>query len=514
IHYFKDSRGSFAGDEFENMKNSFEENIIEQYSFGPYVVKISEDEGLERIYRLQRYFIPSESEKKRISNLIARIQEHDIFQLEKRSILNFDQLIKNRMKAVKTCLMEFDLLPFEKEKQFQELLCHDSLGLNTLFPLFLDERIEEIHLDRPGTFIYIDHEKWGRCKTNLVLDNEELARFKTRLRAESNLPLNEERPSLKTDVVTESFQIRVEMNISPLATDEMNFTIRKLRRKIFSITELLKNGTISPECLALTCFFLFHKRSIIIIGEPGSGKTTLLNALDFLTPDEWRKIYIEDVIESLPQHAYGKHQMRFKLTHGQDIERIITKSFQVRETLHRSPDMVFIGELIHQETIHAFFFLLKVGLQCCMGTCHGTSPSLIIERWMEDEGIPESSIGNLDLIIQMGKTECGRRVVSVAEIGKDPISKKAFVKELFVRDPTRDELCKNFSSWGELFKESTTIKKMNQLRLELINVERFRKELNILMNAFSRFQAENITDLAGINRAMKEIFKQMRKNKP
>ncbi|MHA1402149.1 MAG: ATPase, T2SS/T4P/T4SS family [Candidatus Helarchaeota archaeon] len=488
-------------------KQSNKKILNEQYNVGPYVISIYESNSLEKEYEIKRYFDLNSNQKQRISKMLTNLQDSNMLQVEKRSILNFNRLLKNRMKAVKSILINFDLLPHEREERFQHLICFESIGLNKLLPLFLDQNIEEIYFDGPGTALYLDHEKWGRCKTNLYLDFDEIKNFRTRLRAESNLSLNEEKPSLKTEILTDFFQIRVEMNVSPLAVDKVNFTVRKLRRKVFSITELLKSRTINAESLALVCFFLFHKRSIIIIGEPGSGKTTLLNALDFLTPSSWRKIYIEDVVESLPQFLYGKHQMRFKLSRRDHVHEETTKSYQVRETLHRTPDIVIIGELIHTETIHAFFFLLKVGLQSCLGTCHGTNSNLIIERWLEDEQIPKTAIGNIDLIIQMGKTDLGRRVIKIDEVAKMERTGEIKINTLFHRDPLKDDLISDFSSWEEFYDISSIVNKIRESCLEIITPKLFLWEINELKTIFNSFRINNTTELSSINKKMCVFFK-------
>lgn len=482
--------------------STLEREVKDQYSTGPYRVSILGTPTSECLYEL-RDTLSIEHHRERLARMAEELRASACQKTVHYSLESFDQLLTNRMKEVQSFFIEHDLLPHERGEEFQQLFCFESLGLGKFLPLFMDEQIEEIYYDGPGTVLYLDHEKWGRCKTNLFLEPEELKNFKTKLRTESNLPLNEETPSLKTDILTQHFQVRVEMNINPLAADGINFVIRKLRRKVFSITELLNLNTLTVEALALLYFFLSSRRSIIIIGEPGSGKTTLLNALDLLAPDEWRKVYIEDVVESVPQLELGKHQMRFRLSpKGGDVTRE-TKSFQVRETLHRTPDLVIIGELIHRETIHAFFFLLKVGLQCCLGTCHGTNSKLIIERWMEDEGISKTSIGNIDIMVQMGKTKFGRRVIRIDEVVKQEGDGRIEIKSLFHRDPANDTLLMNLKPWEELYRKSSTIKKIEHSLIESLTNERFKEEIDRLKEIFNYLMNNKVADLKGINERMR-----------
>jgi flagellar protein FlaI len=57
------------------------------------------------------------------------------------------------------------------------------------------------------------------------------------------------------------------------------FTIRKFREKPFTITELIRLGTINDEIAAYFWILLENKASIIVMGGTGAGKTTTLNAL-------------------------------------------------------------------------------------------------------------------------------------------------------------------------------------------------------------------------------------------
>lgn len=146
------------------------------------------------------------------------------------------------------------------------------------------------------------------------------------------------------------------------------------------------------------------------------------------------KNILEDVIESISQKQYKKHQVRFRVSSDYQENNFLSKNIQVRETLHRTPDMIFIGELIHKETVKAFFFLLKCGLRCSLATCHGESPELIIQRWIEDDEIPPNSITNLDVIVQIAKTKFGRRVIRISEIEKIKEDKDNFkIIDIFLR---------------------------------------------------------------------------------
>ena len=71
---------------------------------------------------------------------------------------------------------------------------------------------------------------------------------------------------------------------------------------------------------------------MLLSGLFGTGKTTLMNALDTLTPRHWRKITIEDVVESIDQSELGFHQVRFKVDPFEKERKTSTKSIEIGGT--------------------------------------------------------------------------------------------------------------------------------------------------------------------------------------
>ena len=84
-----------------------------------------------------------------------------------------------------------------------------------------------------------------------------------------------------------------------------------------------------------------------LLGPNGSGKTTLANALNSLAPKHWRKIFLEDSIESLPDVPEGYHQVRLQVPPFGGGNSTLSKSQEIIKLLHRSPDYLFLGEIQH-----------------------------------------------------------------------------------------------------------------------------------------------------------------------
>ncbi|NVM01094.1 MAG: CpaF family protein [Candidatus Helarchaeota archaeon] len=485
----------------ETITESFQTNqIIDQYSVGPYIIKIYNDYKKEE-------FIYSYSNSIKSNQFTRNLLDTNETFNDKMKFFTLNELIRYKLQKIKNFLESNHKGSKVNSERLSKILCFESIGLKKIIPFLLDDFIEEIFLDNPKSTIYIDHSKYGRCFTPITFNSNDIENFKTKIRLENNSLLDEKHPFLKTDLTTDFFNVRVSCNISPLATDEFNFSIRKLRKNVFSIIELINLNTISIEAAAYLCFLLFHRRNILVIGAPGAGKTTLINSLDILTPNEWRKIYLEDVIESIAQYKYGKHQVRFHVSSNSQENKFFSKNIQVRESLHRTPDMIFIGELIYKETVKAYFFLLKTGLRCGLGTCHGESPELIIQRWIGDDEIPQNSIKNLDVIVQIAKTKSGRKVIRIAEIGiNEQNNDNIEIVNLFLRDPENDLLKNNFNSLKELFDESPVMKKIKELLIENISVNNFVEELMTYYKFFELLKNQEIYELDDIISFIKKFW--------
>jgi len=334
---------------------------------------------------------------------------------------SLDDLIRARLEVGRhfVCNRRVRFSPDEEDKVVR-LAVYRSLSLNSLMPLLLDENVEEIFMDAPGTPLYLDHRDWGRCVTRMTLSPREVVALKTRLRSESGMRLDMLNPSLKAEVSTPDFLCRFSVDVQPLANDGFSLDIRKLRKRHFTLPELIANGTLSAEAAAYLYFCLGRSRNITVIGEPNSGKTTLINALDLLTPASWRKITVEDVVESIPQWLSGAHQVRLKVAPIESRSgESESKSVEIVKLLHRAPDWIYLGEIQTAEHSRAMFHALSAGLRG-LQTCHAGSPEQALRRWVVHHGVSPVCLLDLDVLVQLarisGKGREMRRVVRVCEV--------------------------------------------------------------------------------------------------
>lgn len=315
-------------------------------------------------------------------------------------------------------------IPRSQLNSIRDWMIYKIIGFERIIPLLLDDNVQEIYMDKPNTQIYIDHQRFGRCRTNIILADDEIEHLKTRLCLEKDVLINILNPSIKVEMKTDKFHIRAAIDIPPLASDGISMNIRKLRRKIWTLPELVSVGMLSIEASAYILFLLKRRCNFTVIGEPGSGKTTLANAFDLLTPNKWRKISIEDVIESVEQTTFGKFQTRYSVAPFESNNVNSSKSSEIIKLLHRSPTWVFLGEIQTAEHSKALFEALSAGL-VGIQTCHGRSVEMMILRWINQHNIPLSSILTLDILIENNYSfeDWGikRNVFRIVEISKEPL---------------------------------------------------------------------------------------------
>jgi Flp pilus assembly CpaF family ATPase len=143
-----------------------------------------------------------------------------------------------------------------------------------------------------------------------------------------------------------------------------------------------------------------------------------LNALDRITPRGWRKVYIEDAIESRISREH--HQVRLQVDPVDEYHKRLSKSEEIIKCLHRSPDYLILGEIQTMEHSTALFQAIAAGLHSIQ-TCHSDSAASLISRWILGHNIERSNLGLMDLIVTLERPKPGestRRVKEIVEIRK------------------------------------------------------------------------------------------------
>ncbi|MFW9806978.1 MAG: ATPase, T2SS/T4P/T4SS family, partial [Candidatus Thorarchaeota archaeon] len=327
---------------------------------------------------------------------------------------NFNQKLKQDIRDISKHIMS--LIPEINENtrtRLSEIVAHRRSVIGKIMPIILDDSVEEIYLDRPEVPIYFDHQKNGRCITKVTFHENEVPKIVTLIRSESNLHLDRSNPSLKMNFQIHDAILRFSASVPPLSPDGLHLEIRRAKNIPFSVRDLINNNTLAPEAAAILLLAVSCRFNITLTGGPGTGKTTLLNALDMTTPKWWRKIYIEDAIESREQRLH--HQVRFRVDPIDEQSVRFRKSDEIIKCLHRSPDYLILGEIQTAEHSQALFQAITAGLRTIQ-TCHSDSASSLISRWKFGHGILDDNLALMDVIVTLERAKPGESKRQVSEI--------------------------------------------------------------------------------------------------
>lgn len=335
-------------------------------------------------------------------------------------------------------LMNVNMSEDEKRELAFELSIKTT-KLYKLYPFFVNPNIAESY----GTIdnnIYFDHIKYGRCVSNIVLDNETFEKIITLIQIQGNREINVEKPSVKMELRSPMYHVRLGVDIPPVSLKSIN--IRNLMAiKQLSLYKLIKLGMMDVDQAARIIASLVKRRSIIIYGPTGCGKTTLGNAILSLANPSWRILSIEDVYEVEDQNENGKIFQRFSLTGDRsDVLTIL---------LHRNPDLIFFGEILTKEHGSAFIFSVDSGIQT-IATIHSLSYKSLISKfkaWRLTIGDEIVTIG-IEKTVD-GKGRVYRRVSEIRNACKDIDKYKLLVSKILREKVslTNRDVAEIFNRW-------------------------------------------------------------------
>ncbi|MFX1494704.1 MAG: ATPase, T2SS/T4P/T4SS family [Promethearchaeota archaeon] len=455
-------------------------NLIEVYKIGQndlfkiLIYKIPNE--FESFYDVQLPF-KSKSDQIYFSKIINDVEKNlDLLKIDK--IISLESLIRlYKIEALRYINLKYNFKQ-NKMRKIAFLAALQKLNLEKLFPLLLDDNIEEIFLDSPNDKLYLNHQKYGRCRTDKKFTLKEIDRIKTLLRIYSGKTVDYINPSIKLVLKNKYFYCRFAIDTEPVNLNKFSLDIRKLNKNVFTIQDLLKNETLNPITAAYLYFNILRRVNITVTGETNTGKTTLINALDLLVPKEFRKLYVESITESLNQSKFERHQLKYKVDPLEaSNKQKFSKQNQIKKLLHRTPDIIYLGEILAKEEAEAMFHCLAAGLKGFQ-TIHSNNLDSLMNRLLYHFEINISCLRDLDILILMNRTREKRKIISISEINPDIKQSNSIYRQIIEYNPDSDK----WNLLTDLF-NTKSIKKIR--KIEAINEQEFYMYIQIYEDIFN-----------------------------
>ena len=233
---------------------------------------------------------------------------------------------------------------------------------------------------------------------------------------------------------------RVHVVIPPVAIHGTSVTIRRFREDPFTIEDLIRFNSITPEAARFLTACVVARKNVVISGGTGSGKTTLLNVVGSKIPFDQRLVVIEDSAElQLPQPNQVNLETRKANLEGKGE---ITIKDLVRASLRMRPDRIVVGECRSGEALD-MLQAMNTGHDGSLTTGHANSPKEMIQRLqvmvMEaGEDMPVTAIRQqiaaaVDLIIQIQRQrDRSRKITHISEVvGYDTTEGEIVMEDIF-----------------------------------------------------------------------------------
>jgi pilus assembly protein CpaF len=307
----------------------------------------------------------------------------------------------------------------ERQTLIDELI-HDVTGLGPLEPLLQDESITEVMVNGPS-HIYIERSGKIQRVATKFLNDEHVLRIIDRIITPMGRRIDETSPRVDARLPDGS---RVNAIVAPLSLVGPVITIRKFSAKPFTVEDLVRFGTATPEMFDFLRACIEARLNVFVSGGTGSGKTTTLNVLSSFIPNDERIVTIEDAAElQLRQEHVVTLEARPANLEG---EGEITIRNLLRNAMHMRPDRIIVGECRSGEALD-MLQAMTTGHDGSLSTGHANTSTDMLRRLetmilmtgyeLPLRAIREQIAAAIDLIVHTSRLKDGtRKIVNITEI--------------------------------------------------------------------------------------------------
>lgn len=331
-------------------------------------------------------------------------------------------------------------------KEMTDILVRYTTGFGVLEILLNDDKLQDIYINSPigTTPIYVHHDDYEECETNLIPTREDAESWATRFRLFSGRPLDEANPVLDTELLVPGGRARVAAITRTLSPEGIAYALRRHRDRPWTYPLFINAKYCTPLYTGLMSFIVDGSRSILFAGGRSSGKSSMLGATMLEIMKKFRLITVEDTLElpvpQLRNIGYNIERMKSRSVITR-IESELPADEALRTALRLGDSCLIVGEVRSVEA-KALFEAMRIGAlaNVVAGTIHGESAYGVFDRVVNDLGVTKTSFKAIDVISISGMIKSGdglhrfRRVIELTEVRKhwkdDPSGENGFVNLL------------------------------------------------------------------------------------
>ena len=349
-------------------------------------------------------------------------------------------------------------------------ILQQNIGLGNLEILLKDPRLEEIVVNNAKDVIWVYHRKYGWLKTNIKIPDENRIRYySTIIGRDVGKEITMLSPLMDAHLKTGD---RVNATLSPISSKGNTLTIRKFAVRPWTITDFIKEKTISYEAAALLWMAVQNELSVIIAGGTASGKTSMLNGIANFFPPNQRILSLEDTRELMLPKILHWVPLETRLPNPEG-KGGITMFDLVVNSLRMRPDRVIVGEIRKRAEAEVLFEAMHTG-HSVYGTLHANNVRETVNRLTEPPiGLPKQILSALSLVVvqHINRKNGKRRTLQIGEIMHDgnakPIMQLNIVKDKLERISEPTAIYETLKLYTGLSKEDVE-KDMNE-KVDILN---------------------------------------------
>ncbi len=288
-------------------------------------------------------------------------------------------------------------------------------GYGPLQPYFDDPTVEEIWINTP-TRVFIARDGVAEL-TTVVLSDREVRELVERMLQHSGRRVDLSSPFVDASLPDGS---RLHVVIPDVTQAHWAVNIRKFRRSIRSLAQLVELGSLSRQSSEFLRMSVLAGANILVSGATHTGKTTMLNALVSGARSNDRVVTVEETFElDLDVRDLVALQCRQPSLEGTGE---ITLRRLIKEALRMRPDRLIVGEVREAESLD-LLIALNSGLPG-MCTIHANSARdalvklctlpLLAGRNIDAAFVVPTVASCIDLVVHLAIGRDGaRRVVEI-----------------------------------------------------------------------------------------------------